>query len=61
MTEVLVAELFLGYLPSDWLKERPQVQLDQMKLTCWAILLFSVTMLRKKKNYLCLRNKDNTE
>lgn len=55
MTEVLVAELFLGYLPSDWLKERPQVQLDQMKLTCWAILLFSVTMLKKKKELSLLK------
>lgn len=29
VTGELVAGLFLGYLPSDWLEDRPQVQLDQ--------------------------------
>lgn len=31
---VVVTGLFIVYLPSDWLEDRPQVHLDQLELTC---------------------------
>lgn len=46
VTEVLVTELFIGYLPSDWLRHTSQLGLDQWKLTyCVATL---VLMWKKK-------------
>lgn len=34
VTGVVVTGLFIGYLPSDWLEDRPQVHLNQLELTC---------------------------
>lgn len=42
VTGAVATGLFIGFLPSDWLGEGPQVHGDRLKLTCrWVALKYS--------------------
>lgn len=56
VTGVVVTGLFIGYLPSDWLGDRPQVHFDQLDLLSGSTGVLTVTPCDKKSNIIDLKN-----
>lgn len=50
MTGAVATGLFIGFLPSDWLGDGPQVHYDRLKLTCrWAALQYCHFNMMQRK------------
>lgn len=56
VTGVVVTGLFIGYLPSDWLEDRPQVHFDQLDLLSGSTGVLTVTPCDKKSDIIDLKN-----